>query len=127
MTAQRKKTRDERKAEADARQEKYRRVIAKWLKADAIPSLPVEEYQFHPKRRWRFDFAWPEYLIAVEVQGGGPRHHHATRVGVENDYVKTCTAQAMGWRVFPMTPRQFAATFGQSVMALVFAKRGSVR
>ena len=26
---------------------------------------PVREYKFHPKRRWRLDFAWPDDLIAV--------------------------------------------------------------
>ena len=41
---------------------------------------PEREYRFHPIRRWRFDFAWPDQLIAVEVDGnawhtkGGGRH-----------------------------------------------------
>ncbi len=31
---------------------------------------PVAQYKFSPGRRWRFDFAWPDCLIAVECEGG---------------------------------------------------------
>ena len=24
----------------------------------------------HPTRRWRFDFAWPDPMVAVEIEGG---------------------------------------------------------
>ena len=26
-----------------------------------------QEFKFHPDRKWRFDFAWPEQKIAIEV------------------------------------------------------------
>jgi len=36
--------------------------------------LPVSDYQFAaPQRRWRFDRAWPEYKVAVELEGTRPR------------------------------------------------------
>lgn len=28
------------------------------------------EYRFAPKRLWRFDFAWPELALALEIEGG---------------------------------------------------------
>src|ERR1041385_1632066 len=31
---------------------------------------PTTEYRFAPPRRWRFDFAWPEGRLALEVEGG---------------------------------------------------------
>jgi len=31
---------------------------------------PEKEYRFHPERRWRFDFCWPGFKLAVEVEGG---------------------------------------------------------
>ncbi|BBU05363.1 hypothetical protein [Aeromonas veronii] len=38
---------------------------------------PATELLFHPKRKWRFDYAWPTRMIALEVHGGihsGGRH-----------------------------------------------------
>lgn len=28
----------------------------------------VSEYKFHPTRKWRFDYAIVEYMIAIEVE-----------------------------------------------------------
>lgn len=65
----------------------------------------VKEYKFHPKRRWRFDYAIPDHMIALEVEGGvwtGGRHIRAQ--GFLGDMEKYNTATLMGWRVFRTTP-----------------------
>ena len=37
--------------------------------------MPVREHEFHPERKWRFDFCWPDsdlgngWRLAVEVEG----------------------------------------------------------
>ena len=65
----------------------------------------VKEHQFHPKRKWRFDYAIPEYKIALEVEGGvwtGGRHIRGQ--GFLGDMEKYNTATLMGWRVFRTTP-----------------------
>ena len=31
---------------------------------------PATELLFHPKRKWRFDYAWEEQKLALEVHGG---------------------------------------------------------
>lgn len=59
------------------------------------------EFRFHPVRKWRFDLAWPDRMIAVEVDGGvwsGGRHTRGA--GFVADCEKTNEATAMGWRVF---------------------------
>ena len=63
---------------------------------------PLREHQFTPPRRWRFDFAWPAGLVAVEVEGihragGGTRHQRG--VGFLGDAEKYLAAQALGWVV----------------------------
>jgi DNA-binding CsgD family transcriptional regulator len=37
--------------------------------ADDLPP-PRADYQFEPTRNWRFDRAWPEHKVAVELEGG---------------------------------------------------------
>ena len=32
--------------------------------------LPEREYKFHAIRKWRFDFAFPKIMVAVEIEGG---------------------------------------------------------
>jgi very-short-patch-repair endonuclease len=61
---------------------------------------PVLEHRFHPERKWRFDLAWPDRKLAVEVEGGvyaNGRHNRGK--GYENDAVKYNQAQLLGWRV----------------------------
>jgi hypothetical protein len=39
------------------------------LKVSGLPA-GEREHRFHPPRRWRFDFAWPDVWVAVELEGG---------------------------------------------------------
>lgn len=62
------------------------------------------EYKFHPTRKWKFDFAFPERKIAVEVEGsafGGGRHQRFT--GYEQDMLKYNAAGKLGWIVLRYT------------------------
>lgn len=62
--------------------------------------VPVAEYRFHPSRRWRFDYAWPDRSIAVEVDGAvftGGRHTRGS--GYEKDLEKLNEAICLGWQV----------------------------
>jgi very-short-patch-repair endonuclease len=65
---------------------------------------PKRERRFHPIRRWRFDFSWPKYMLAVEVEGGvysGGRHVRGK--GYEQDCIKYNEACLLGWRVLRVT------------------------
>ena len=67
----------------------------------------VQEYKFHPIRRWRFDFAWPEKKLALEVEGGIFRGgRHTSPKGFINDCEKYNTAALMGWTVIRVTSPQ---------------------
>jgi very-short-patch-repair endonuclease len=62
---------------------------------------PEREFAFHPTRKWRFDFCWPERKIAVEIEGRG---RHQSFGGFEADATKYNEAAKLGWRVFRYTP-----------------------
>ena len=67
----------------------------------------VREYRFHPVRRWRFDFALPAHMIAVEVEGGTwARGRHTRGAGFEEDCIKYAEAACLGWRVLRFTTGQ---------------------
>lgn len=75
-------------------------------KAAKLPQ-PVMEHRFHDKRRWRFDFAWPEYKVALEVEGGvwvGGRHTRGS--GFVKDIEKYNEAACLGWRIIRCQPKQ---------------------
>jgi len=66
--------------------------------------IDQEEYRFHPSRKWRFDFAWPKYKIAVEVEGGNySQGRHTRGKGFTNDCEKYNSALQLGWKVLRFT------------------------
>ncbi len=60
----------------------------------------VREYQAIPGRKFRFDFAWKQQRLLVEIQGGvwnGGAHGRPT--GITRDMNKLNQAQIHGWKV----------------------------
>ena len=71
-----------------------------------LQGLPpyVTEHRFHPTRRWRFDYCWPELKIAVEVHGGTYTNGRHTRgLGFTGDREKMNEAAIYGWTVLEVT------------------------
>jgi very-short-patch-repair endonuclease len=68
-----------------------------------------QEWKFHPTRRWRFDFALPDKMLAIEVEGGvwlGSKGRHTSGKGYINDMSKYNEASQLGWKVLRFTPQQ---------------------
>ena len=79
------------------------------LRSVGLP-VPVREHRFHPVRRWRFDYAWPEQRVALEVEGGvwtGGRHTRGA--GFLGDIEKYNAAVVDGWRVVRVVPGKLCA------------------
>ena len=67
----------------------------------------VREYKFHPVRKWRFDYAIPQYKIAIEIDGGVWNYgRHNRAAGYMADMEKFNAAAQMGWLVLKFTPQQ---------------------
>jgi very-short-patch-repair endonuclease len=76
------------------------------IRAAGIPE-PVQQFRFHPVRRWRADFAWPDAMLLVEVDGATwSRGRHTRGRGYERDCEKVNAATLLGWRVLRFTRQQ---------------------
>jgi very-short-patch-repair endonuclease len=76
------------------------------------------EYRFHPKRRWRFDFAWPDRKIACECEGGlfRARSGHRSFYGVKRDILKNNDALLLGWMVLRLTSEEIKSGKGAEML-----------
>lgn len=75
-----------------------KKFLEEWEKT-GLP-LPTAEYRFHPVRRFRADFAWPELRLLVECEGGtwnGGRHVSGS--GFADDCEKYNAAVELGYFV----------------------------
>lgn len=77
----------------------------------------VREFRFHPKRKWRLDFAWPEKKLGVEVHGGiwsGKFGGHTSGKGRARDMEKMNEAVLLGWRVIEIASPHIKS--GQAIL-----------
>ena len=67
---------------------------------------PRNEYNFDKDigRKHRFDFAWPESMVAVEINGNAWNTKGGGRHGKDSDLEKMNIAVSLGWRVFQFSP-----------------------
>jgi len=54
-------------------------------------------------RDWRFDFAWPEHHVALEIEGAAGRGRHTTAKGYKEDCRKYNEGTRLGWAVYRVT------------------------
>lgn len=119
--------------EARVRRRKWEDLLAMHIRSWGLPE-PETEYRFDDVRRWRFDFAWPTFMVAAEVEGvlppwagAGGRHQRAA--GYANDAEKYNAAQLSGWTVLRFTPVQVKSAYAirQIEIALSRAALGRER
>jgi len=110
------------------------RLLLAAIRGAGLPA-PVEEYMFASPRRWRFDMAWPEKRLAVEVEGkvwGGyvrcnkcgahvkkrtaagtwynvreAGGRHTSGAGYLGDMEKYNMAAALGWRIIRLPAHEW--------------------
>lgn len=90
-------------AQAQALNADYVAAALTRLRQIGLPE-PETELRFCD-RRWRFDLAWVNELVALEIEGGawtGGRHTRAQ--GYKADLQKYNHAQLMGWLVLRYVP-----------------------
>lgn len=85
----------------------------------------VTEHRFHPTRRWRLDYAWPELKLAVEVHGGTYTNGRHTRGGgFTVDREKMNEAAIYGWTVLEVTTAQVRSGQMRKWLDRIFEHKG---
>lgn len=103
----------------------YSKILQQKLGEECWAELP-----FHPKRRFRFDYAFPKVKVAIEIDGGiwtGGRHSGGA--GQKKDFEKLNAAAELGWAVLHYVPseRLKGETLLQIHRTIQFRKNGDER
>ncbi len=77
---------------------KIEELLAEQIAAAALP-VPVREFKHVHGRRFRLDFAWPDRMIGVEVQG----MVHRIKKRFEADIEKRALGLLAGWRIMEVS------------------------
>jgi very-short-patch-repair endonuclease len=93
------------------------------LRMAQLPA-PEAEYRFAAPRRWRFDYAWPQQMVALEVDGGTwVAGRHTRGSGWQRDTEKLNAAAVLGWRMLRCTPQQLCTLEMVQLIAEALAPR----
>lgn len=69
--------------------------------------VPIPEYKFHPTRKWRIDYAFPDVKLAVEIEGGvWTRGRHTRGAGFKGDMEKYNALTEAGWHLLRYEPKK---------------------
>jgi hypothetical protein len=86
--------------------------LASHIKLLGLPE-PKREFTAIPGRRFRWDFAWPQFRLLLEVQGGtwgkggkGGASAHSGGVAASRDCEKGNLAVLAGWKTLNVTTDQ---------------------
>lgn len=114
---------DLQKLHAESKRKKLEKQMAYQIKVAKLPK-PEEEYIFHPDRKWRFDFAYPDLMIGIECEGGtwakeAGRHNRGK--GFRDDCIKYNEAALLGWRVLRFTSDLIAGGMALQVIEKAIA------
>lgn len=95
------------------------------LRALGLPE-PEREHRFAPPRKFRFDFAWPEIKVAIEIDGGqwvGGRHTRGA--GFLRDCEKLNLAALAGWTVLRFSGASVKSGEAARLTALALSMKGA--
>jgi very-short-patch-repair endonuclease len=82
---------------------------------------PKKEHQFLSTRKFRFDYAWIEQKIALEVEGGvWIQGRHTRGAGFVKDMEKYNLACVAGWKVLRFTPQQLRKKETYNLLSCLF-------
>jgi very-short-patch-repair endonuclease len=74
--------------------------------ANNLP-VPTAEYKFHPSRRWRIDYCYPDILLAIEIEGAiWQQGRHTRGSGFVKDMEKYNALTEAGYHLLRYPPNK---------------------
>lgn len=91
---------------AKAKREVWEDLFAKQLQSIGLTQF-LRQYPFHGIRQWKFDFAFNELKLAIEIDGAVYTNGRHTRgKGFEEDCEKKAEAAILNWTVLNFSTGQ---------------------
>jgi very-short-patch-repair endonuclease len=113
--------------EAAARRRGLEDRLAQHIKAWGLPT-PEREYRFDPVRLWRFDFSWPSFMVAAEVEGLTPQGgRHQRLSGFQRDAEKYTAAALAGWTVLRFTAGMVRSAYAVRAIQTALERASAAR
>lgn len=113
-----------------SKEDQFFTLLCAWLRDYPHYKLPAREFRFDDRRRWRFDVAWPDYRVAVELDGlvRGGRGGHQTIEGITRQHEKANAAVLAGWLLLRFTHKQAVTDYARrTIMDTLFAARCRIK
>jgi len=128
-------------AKARANKDKHEVPMAIQIRAAGLPE-PERDYRFGAVaaggvgkglrarlaraklKDWRFDLAWPEHHIALEIEGAAGHGRHTNASGYKEDCRKYNAASLLGWTVYRVTGDMVHSGEAVNLLIRVFLARG---
>jgi hypothetical protein len=86
----------------------YYQRLCGFLRYYKLPE-PTPEYRFAAPRLFRFDFAWPRAMLAIEVDGGlFVNGGHNRGAALLKQYEKQNLGVLLGWKILRYSPDQLS-------------------
>ena len=121
---------DEVSAEGEVELSDLEELLAQHIQYAGLPT-PEREYRFAPPRRFRADFAYPDKMLLIEVEGGvWTQGRHSRGAGYSKDVEKYNLATVNGWHLLRFTGDMIksgmaVSTIEQMLKVLENIKRGA--
>jgi len=99
-------------------------LMATQIRQAGLPK-PQREFVAIPGRRYRWDFAWTDQKLLLEINGstfcvGG----HSTGVGLDRDYEKSSLAAVHGWFTMSFSGKQVKSGLALKLLQQFFEVHG---
>lgn len=90
--------------------------LANFRLLSSVGTAPICQHKPNPAREWRLDFAWPDLLVAVEIDGGtASGGAHVRPVGMMQDNEKRNWCRSRGWWVLQFDTLTISNTPGEMI------------